>query len=410
MNSTAQQPSARGSIMLVDDNPLNLKLLEGMLVRHGYETRSFPRGRLALSAAEQEPPDLLLLDVNMPEMNGYEVCEKLRDDERLRDIPVIFLSALTDVEDKLKGFHSGGVDYISKPFHFEEVQARVETHMALRRAQRAERDLLEKTLGGSVRILWELIQITSPMLAMRTETIREIVLQVVRKTGALDSWQFELAATLCLLGCVSIPEEVFEKAYSGEALTADEEKMFRAHPERGASLLSNIPRLEPVADMIRHQLAPELDSSTPEPVRRGARMLRLAMELDRKVLCGVSPSAVLAGLRSGGRFDSAMLDAIEGYTPSAAEFELRTLPVRELRAGMILASDFYSREGHMLILKAGTCLTETWIERMENFILSRGVAEDRVSVHVRKAQNFGADGLAPEQYSPVAIIPEQACD
>src|SRR5579872_3957550 len=124
--------------MIVDDNPANLKLLENMLRQRGYEVRSFPRGRLALSAAEQEPPDLILLDINMPEMNGYEVCEQMKASPQLAGIPVIFLSALNDVEDKVKGFRTGGVDYISKPFQFEEVRARVETHIRLRRAQQAE--------------------------------------------------------------------------------------------------------------------------------------------------------------------------------------------------------------------------------------------------------------------------------
>lgn len=99
------QPS---NIMIVDDNPANLKLLEDMLRQQGYEVRSFPRGRLALSAADQEPPDLILLDINMPEMNGYEVCERLKSSGLLADIPVIFISALNATEDKVKGFRSGG--------------------------------------------------------------------------------------------------------------------------------------------------------------------------------------------------------------------------------------------------------------------------------------------------------------
>src|SRR5664279_1028171 len=112
--------------MVVDDNPANLKLLEDMLRKQRYEVRSFPLGRLALAAAAQEPPDLILLDINMPEMNGYEVCEQLKADVRLSGIPVIFLSALNAIEDKIKGFRSGGIDYISKPFQLEEVHMRVE--------------------------------------------------------------------------------------------------------------------------------------------------------------------------------------------------------------------------------------------------------------------------------------------
>src|SRR5450432_4410661 len=175
------QLMVEGNVMVVDDNPANLKLLEDMLRQRGYEVSSFPRGRLALDAAIQDPPDLILLDINMPEMNGYEVCERLKCDPRVAGIPVIFLSALNATEDKVKGFRSGGVDYVSKPFQFEEFQARVETHLKLRRAQQAEHDLLEKTLNGAVSGLWELVQMTSPVLAVRSRAIRDTVLWVTRE-------------------------------------------------------------------------------------------------------------------------------------------------------------------------------------------------------------------------------------
>ena len=128
---------SRSAIMIVDDNPANLRLLEDILLQQGYEVRSFPRGRLALGAALRNPPDLILLDINMPEMNGYEVCERLKSTGELSDIPVIFLSALNETQDKVKAFRSGAADYISKPFQFEEVHARVETHVKLHNLQRA---------------------------------------------------------------------------------------------------------------------------------------------------------------------------------------------------------------------------------------------------------------------------------
>jgi DNA-binding response OmpR family regulator len=126
-----------GNIIAVDDNPANLKLLEGMLRQQGYQVRSFPRGRLALAAAAENPPELILLDINMPEMNGYEVCERLKANGKLARIPVIFLSALGEAGDKVKAFQAGGVDYITKPFQLEEVQARVQTHIEMQRLQRA---------------------------------------------------------------------------------------------------------------------------------------------------------------------------------------------------------------------------------------------------------------------------------
>lgn len=122
-------------IMVVDDQPVNLRLMEEVLHRQGYGVRSFPRGRLALAAAAQHPPDLILLDVTMPEMDGFEVCRTLRSDAALSSIPVIFLSALGETEDKLAAFESGGIDYVTKPFQPEEVKARIDTHLRLRELQ-----------------------------------------------------------------------------------------------------------------------------------------------------------------------------------------------------------------------------------------------------------------------------------
>jgi two-component system sensor histidine kinase/response regulator len=149
---------AQSDIMIVDDNPANLRLLEDMLLQQGHEVRSFPRGRLALAAALRNPPDLILLDINMPEMNGYEVCEHLKSTEGISGVPVIFLSALDETEDKLKAFRSGAVDYISKPFEFEEVHARVETHLKLHDLQRAlklQNEHLAETVAARTRELAE---------------------------------------------------------------------------------------------------------------------------------------------------------------------------------------------------------------------------------------------------------------
>jgi serine phosphatase RsbU (regulator of sigma subunit) len=127
--------SPPANILVVDDTPANLQVLSGMLKERGYKVRPAPSGKLALLAAEREPPDLILLDINMPVMDGYEVCEFLKADDKLKGIPVIFISALTEQLDKVKAFAKGGVDYLTKPFQMEELHARVETHLKLRRMQ-----------------------------------------------------------------------------------------------------------------------------------------------------------------------------------------------------------------------------------------------------------------------------------
>jgi len=136
--------SPKGNILVVDDTPANLRLLSQMLAEQGYQVRPVPDGQLALAATRAEPPDLILLDIRMPEMNGYEVCEHLKADAQTRDIPIIFISALDATQDKVRAFTVGGVDYITKPFHVEEVLARVETHLALRKLQKQLQDVNKK--------------------------------------------------------------------------------------------------------------------------------------------------------------------------------------------------------------------------------------------------------------------------
>ena len=121
------------SVLIVDDTAADLQMLSEMLKERGYLARAVISGRLALQAVRNDPPDLILLDVSMPGMDGYETCAELKADARLKDIPVIFLSAHAETADKLKAFSAGGVDYITKPFQFKEVEVRVETHLELRR-------------------------------------------------------------------------------------------------------------------------------------------------------------------------------------------------------------------------------------------------------------------------------------
>ncbi len=143
----AAAPMRPTDILIVDDAPANLQLLSRMLMAQGYKVRLSASGEEALAAVRQTLPDLILLDVHMPKMDGYKACERLKEDERTRHVPVIFISALDQTEDKTRAFTAGGVDYVTKPIQIEEVLARLHTHLSLRdlRAQleQAEAELSE---------------------------------------------------------------------------------------------------------------------------------------------------------------------------------------------------------------------------------------------------------------------------
>lgn len=144
--------ASKASILVVDDKPANLRLLSQLLSEHNYNVRPVLSGAQAIAAAQAVQPDLILLDIKMPEMDGYEVSRRLKDDPRTRMVPILFISALHDTEDKIKAFEAGGVDYITKPFHADEVLARVRTQLMLQQLRRdletelAERDNLIRDL------------------------------------------------------------------------------------------------------------------------------------------------------------------------------------------------------------------------------------------------------------------------
>ena len=150
------------NILIVDDKPANVLLLVKMLKERGYNPRPVLSGKLALESARAEPPDLILLDIMMPEMNGYEVCAQLKADAALKDIPVIFISALDGTIDKVKAFRVGGVDYVTKPFQFEEVYARIQTHLQLRLLGKLRDDLTHMVvhdLGNPLLVIFSFLDI-----------------------------------------------------------------------------------------------------------------------------------------------------------------------------------------------------------------------------------------------------------
>lgn len=132
------------NILIIDDTPANLQILASMLDEQGYYVRPVNNGAMGVHAAQLSSPDLILLDIQMPGMDGFEACIQLKADKRTRDIPIIFISALNEISDKVKAFQLGGVDYITKPFQLEEVQARVNIQIELQRLRKQDLQLIEE--------------------------------------------------------------------------------------------------------------------------------------------------------------------------------------------------------------------------------------------------------------------------
>jgi signal transduction histidine kinase len=188
--------TTKGNILVVDDTPNNLRLLIEVLSQEGYQVRPAPNGERALSAARLQPPDLILLDIMMPGMDGYEVCRTLKEEAATRDIPVIFLSALDEVFNKMEAFDAGGVDYVTKPFEAREVLARVATHLKISRlqqeleAQNAELNAFAHTVAHDLKSPLSIVQgYTSMMLEDLSNILTEDGVKYVQRIqdGALKA-------------------------------------------------------------------------------------------------------------------------------------------------------------------------------------------------------------------------------
>ncbi|MFB2939423.1 diguanylate cyclase [Aerosakkonemataceae cyanobacterium BLCC-F154] len=142
-STIALSKSPSGAILVVDDTPGNLHILFDALTQAGYEVRCVKSGAMALIGVEVEQPDLILLDIRMPGMNGYDVCQQLKANSLTSEIPIIFLSALGEPLDKVRAFQMGGADYITKPFQFEEVLVRVRHQLMIRNLQKQRKELIE---------------------------------------------------------------------------------------------------------------------------------------------------------------------------------------------------------------------------------------------------------------------------
>ncbi|MEG5037569.1 MULTISPECIES: response regulator [unclassified Microcoleus] len=139
-----QLETCKGNILIVDDLPQNLRFLTEILTKQGYKVRGVTNGSMALRTVRNHPPDAILLDIKMPDMDGYQVCEALKSDEKTSEIPIIFLSALDQIFDKVKAFKVGGADYICKPFQPEEVLVRLESQVTIQHQKRQLKEAIER--------------------------------------------------------------------------------------------------------------------------------------------------------------------------------------------------------------------------------------------------------------------------
>lgn len=259
-------------ILVADDNPTNIDLLVNTL-NHAYRLGVAKNGLKAIQYAERFNPDLILLDIQMPEMDGYEACTRLKSDPKTKDIPVIFITAMSDVAHKTRGFKVGAVDYVTKPFHSAEVRARVKTHLSrkkMREALNAQNTILEEKVREKTAFIQEMLEATVQAMALTVESrdpytaghqerVAQFACDIAKTMGLpqdrIDAIRF--AGLLHDIGKIRIPVAILNRP---KKLLDVEYNILKIHPQIGYDILKDIKSPWPFAE-IAYQHHERLDGS-----------------------------------------------------------------------------------------------------------------------------------------------------
>ncbi len=238
-------PELGALVLVVDDHEENRDLIEEILGDRGYRVRTCADGRVALDMIEKEPPDCVVLDVMMPRMDGYEVCRRLKSDPRTRFLPVVMLTALSDVSDKVRGLESGADDFLNKPVHREELVARVRSLVRIKR--------LRDELDSSESVIYTLVQALEsrdPRCGGHSERVAAAGMAVARRMGLPPREQEAVARGGLLhdLGKLALSDDVF----APPPYTPEQEREYRRHPEMGEQMLLPLRSLAAAREVVRH--------------------------------------------------------------------------------------------------------------------------------------------------------------
>ncbi|MFQ5514955.1 MAG: HD domain-containing phosphohydrolase [Myxococcota bacterium] len=369
------EPSPRPRVLLVDDDRNLLQAVRRHQHRHFDLTLADDPLGVVEKLEESEPFAVAVSDLQMPGMDGIELLRRVQ--QSCPDTVRIMLTGNADLEAAKRAVNDGHIfRFLTKPCAPEELKEAIEAGVEMHRLVVAERELLEQTLHGAVEVLTESLGLVHPAAFGRAARVRSCVRDLVSSLEMVESWEFEVAAMLSQVGCVSVPPDVLEKAYAGRPLSAAESRMVAKHPEVGSRLIRAIPRLEPIADMIRLQQARFDGRDAPtgvpsgEALPLGARLLKLAIDLDALESRGVCKLEALQQLQARrGEYDPHLLDALAGLERLQPRYEEREVLVKGLCVGMTLAEPVRAESG-LLIVAAGQQVTEAMVQRLQNWVAS----------------------------------------
>lgn len=346
-------------ILIVDDVPENCRYLANLLMEKSFHVRALPNAKLAKMSIVQHPPDLILLDIMMPETDGYSLCAWLKSSDLYKDIPVIFLSAKTEEVDIVKGFEYGAVDFIRKPFYPLEVYKRVDMQLELVAQRKEIESTLSETLLGAIKAILDIVSIVDTSLYNQSNTVARWMKEVVERLKLKDVWRFEVAALMYNLD---------ELLYSGQIIKDHQETLMALKETQAGhqvhhQIISNIPRMSQVSEMMKEPSHKEFDLM--DDTEKGQYLLATINNL-----YDLSQNHLLEEnfYKNKGQVGLYLHDIIE------AEKQLKkvTYTMDQILSGIIVLEDIKTLSGTKLIAK-GTQLTTNLIELLRKFHKSEGI-------------------------------------
>ncbi|MFC1735781.1 HD domain-containing phosphohydrolase [Candidatus Hydrogenedentota bacterium] len=340
-------------------------------------------GRLAIDLLKTNGPFAVVIsDMQMPVMDGVQFLGKVK--EISPDSVRIMLTGNADLKTAMTAVNEGHIfRFLTKPCPPQVLEQAVQAAIRQYQLVRSERELLEKTLKGSVKILTDTLGLLNPEAFSRGSCMKERVKQIAKKMNAPVQWQYELAAMLSQIGCVTVPPEVMKKIDTQRHLTLEEQKMFQEHPLVGGRLLANIPRLEQVAAMIENQQTPFRDYppqrdalEEDKQIAFGGQLLKVAIDFDMLSRRGTSDADILETMRGReGEYNLEMLDVLDTCEPEVVEENpVKEVSVLELTTEMIAEDDIKAANGALLV-PGGQEITYPVLMRIRNFNRQIGVVE-----------------------------------
>jgi response regulator RpfG family c-di-GMP phosphodiesterase len=368
-------------ILLVDDDPNILAACKRAL-RKQFCLETAQSGAEGLQLIQADGAfAVVVADMGMPGMDGVQFLSRVK--EVAPDSVRMMLTGNADLETAVNAVNEGNIfRFLTKPCPPERLASVLEAGIQQYRLVVAERELLEKTLKGSVKVLTEILSVVNPAAFSRASRITRYVKHVVEHLELSRLWQFELAAMLSQIGCVTVPPDVLDKVYAKQPLSEEEHTMFCSHPSVGGRLLVNIPRLEPIARMIEGQQKPFGDYPPRDNMSReeattalGSQILKVALDFDELVVQGASAGAALSRLRSrDDAYNPKLLSALETLPETEPAEAVSMVGTSELRANMVADEDIRANNGLLLVSK-GQEITEPVLIRLRNFSRGVGVVE-----------------------------------